>query len=57
MLVKELTPEEWELIETLRNYRKAYPNGNRMMIAEINDLVDILTDVEYQETSDKDTTE
>ncbi len=36
----------------LRNYRKAYPNGNRMMLAEINELVDILTDIEYVEEND-----
>ncbi len=49
MIVKEITLEEWELIEVLRNYRRAYPNGSRMMVSEINDLVDILMDVEYRE--------
>ncbi len=53
MIVKEITTEEWELIATLRNYRRAYPNGNRMMIAEINELVDILIDIEYKEETKK----
>lgn len=35
----ELTPTEQELIEQLRNYRKAYPNGARMLEMEIFDLV------------------
>jgi hypothetical protein len=24
----ELTEKEWDLIESIRNYHKAYPNGN-----------------------------
>ena len=35
MVTKEITSEEWFLIEAIRNYRKAYPNGARMLTAEI----------------------
>lgn len=48
MITKELTTEEWELIQTIRNYRKAYPNGARMLEKEINDLLDELMDIQYE---------
>ncbi|SDE69507.1 hypothetical protein [Riemerella columbipharyngis] len=48
MVTKQITTEEWELIETIRNYRKAYPNGARMLKAEIQDLLDELMDLGYQ---------
>ena len=35
MVTKEITSEEWFLIEAIRNYRKAYPNGARMLTSEI----------------------
>ncbi len=35
----ELTKQEEELIKQLRNYRKAYPNGAKMLEIEIMDLV------------------
>jgi hypothetical protein len=35
----ELTMTEEELIKQLRNYRKAYPNGSKMLEREILDLV------------------
>ena len=54
MQKQELTKEEWDLIKTLRDYRKAYPNGARMLEMEINDLVDILMDIEYQEEQEED---
>ncbi len=53
MITREITEEEWELICVLRNYRRAYPNGNRMMIAEINDLVDELMDTQYWKEKEK----
>lgn len=49
MVTKQITQEEWDLICTIRNYRKAYPNGERMLNSEVNDLLDILMDTEYQE--------
>lgn len=39
MLVSEL---EQDLIETLRNYKSAYPNGNKMMELEIDAMVEEL---------------
>lgn len=31
MQKQELTREEWDLIKNLRDYRKAYPNGAKML--------------------------
>lgn len=45
MITAELTEEEWELIQTIRNYRKAYPNGAKILKTEINELMDVLMDV------------
>lgn len=39
METMEVTKEERDLIETLRNYRRAYPNGSQTMDWEIQDLV------------------
>ena len=41
-MTKEITTTEWELIRSIRNYRNAYPNGERMMKLEIMDLLDEL---------------
>lgn len=49
MITKQITEEEWQLINAIRNYRKAYPNGARMLEREINDLIDELMDIEYEE--------
>lgn len=35
----ELTEDEKELIRLIRNYRKAFPNGARMLEREILELV------------------
>ena len=35
----ELTEDEKELIRLIRNYRKAFPNGERMLEREILELV------------------
>lgn len=53
MVLKEITNEEWELLQSIRNYRNAYPNGARMLQSEINDLLDILMDIEYQEEQEE----
>jgi hypothetical protein len=29
---KELTEKEWDLIEAIRNYKRAYPNGKEEMV-------------------------
>lgn len=52
MIKKEITAEEWFLIETIRNYRKAYPNGARMLENEINEILDELMDLDYNENQE-----
>ena len=52
MIKKEITVEEWFLIETIRNYRKAYPNGARMLENEINKILDELMDLDYKENKE-----
>lgn len=52
MIKKEITAEEWFLIETIRNYRKAYPNGARMLENEINEILDELMDLNYKENKE-----
>ncbi len=52
MIKKEITAEEWFLIETIRNYRKAYPNGARMLENEINEILDELMDLNYKENQE-----
>lgn len=37
-----VTEEEKELIETIRNYRNAYPNGEKMMEIEIDEMLSSL---------------
>ena len=53
MVTKEITSEEWFLIETIRNYRKAYPNGARMLKAEIQELLNELMDLNYKENQEE----
>lgn len=52
MIKKEIIVEEWFLIETIRNYRKAYPNGARMLENEINEILDELMDLDYKENKE-----
>lgn len=54
MVTKEITSEEWFLIEAIRNYRKAYPNGARMLTAEIQELLNELMDLDYKENQEDD---
>lgn len=54
MVTKEITAEEWFLIETIRNYRKAYPNGAKMLENEINEILDELMDLDYKENQEND---
>ncbi len=42
----KLTEKEKELIEAIRNYRKAFPNGQSELWYYINQLVAELTDTE-----------
>ena len=52
-MIKEITNKEWELITLLRNSRKAYPNGARMLEEEIQMVVDELMDIQYQEEEEE----
>jgi len=40
----ELTDKEWELIQAIRNYKKAYPNGSRSLVRYIQELLGDLLD-------------
>lgn len=40
----ELTDKEWELIQAIRNYKKAYPNGSKSLIRYIQELLGDLLD-------------
>ena len=42
-MTKEITTTEWELIRSIRNYRNAYPNGERMMKLEGKQNAEILS--------------
>ena len=42
------------LIETIRNYRKAYPNGAKMLKTEIMELLNELMDLDYKENQEDD---
>lgn len=54
MTTKQITEEEWQLINAIRNYRRAYPNGARMLKTEIQDLLNELMDLSYQGQTDND---
>lgn len=53
MQAQEITAEEWQLIQTIRNYRKAYPNGARMLKTEIQELLNELMDLNYKENQEE----
>ena len=53
MVTKEITAEEWFLIETIRNYRKAYPNGAKMLENEINENLDYKENQEDDQENDQ----
>lgn len=43
---RDLTEKEWDLIEAIRNYKKAYPNGREELEWYINILLNELLDRE-----------
>ncbi|MBQ8097219.1 MAG: hypothetical protein IJ243_09090 [Prevotella sp.] len=43
MIVMEVTQEEKDLIESIRNYVKSYPNGYPSMLEAAQDIFDDLT--------------
>ena len=45
MLKMEVTFEEKELIESIRNYRKSYPDGYPHLLEFAQDLFDRMTDM------------
>ena len=42
IITKEISDKEWDLLSTIRNYKRAFPNGSRMMKREIMALLDEL---------------
>ncbi len=45
-IIMEITNKEKDLIESIRNYRKAYPNGSKQLELYILDLLYELMDKE-----------
>ncbi len=45
MLYKEISEEEWELIEAIRNYKRSYPNGARNLLKYAREIFDNLTSI------------
>ncbi len=43
-ITKEISEKEWELIQAIRNYQRAYPNGAKSLIAYIEELIGGLLD-------------
>ncbi|MGV4536502.1 hypothetical protein [Ornithobacterium rhinotracheale] len=39
MVSRELTDKEWELIQAIRNYKRAFPNGAKKLIIYIQELL------------------
>ena len=44
-MVKEITEQENDLIEAIRNYRKSYPNGKKELLYYAQVLFEELTDI------------
>lgn len=42
---RELTEEEWELIEAIRNYKLSYPNGHPNLLWHAQETFDALLDI------------
>lgn len=36
---KEISEKEWELLEAIRNYKRAYPNGRKNLRWLINEIL------------------
>ena len=52
IITKEISDKEWDLSNTIRNYKRAFPNGSRMMKREIMALLDELMTSEEDEKED-----
>lgn len=46
LIKRELTEDEWELIEAIRNYKASYPNGYPNLFYYVQQKFDELTDIE-----------
>ena len=53
IITKEISDKEWDLLSTIRNYKRASPNGSRMMKREIMALLDELMTSEEDEEDDE----
>lgn len=42
---RELTEQEWDLIEMIRDYQKSFPNGYPQLLWEIQELFDEMVDL------------
>lgn len=49
IITKEISDKEWDLSNTIRNYKSAFPNGSRMMKREIMALLDELMTSEEED--------
>lgn len=54
IITKEISDKEWDLLSTIRNYKRAFPNGSRMMKREIMALLDELMTSEEEEDEEDD---
>ena len=52
IITKEISDKEWDLSNTIRNYKRAFPNGSHMMKREIMALIDELMTSEEDEKED-----
>lgn len=53
IITKEISDKEWDLLSTIRNYKRAFPNSSRMMKREIMALLDELMTSEEDEEEDE----
>lgn len=53
IITKEISDKEWDLSNTIRNYKRAFPNGSRMMKREIMALLDELMTSEEEDDENK----
>ena len=53
IITKEISDKEWDLSNTIRNYKRAFPNGSRMMKREIMALLDELMTSEDEDDYEK----
>ena len=52
IITKEISDKEWDLLSTIRNYKRAFHTGSHMMKREIMALLDELMTSEEDEKED-----